>query len=107
METDAERFLNIKETAKRLNVSERTVFSRIRDGSIQAQKIGKTWRIKAKSLPIQETDTPIEYLKKTISILEKELDIKNNQIEELHILLGAKELPEGRKSKPWWKFWGR
>ena len=112
-EIDPEKYLNVKEVARRLSVSERTIFSRIKGGSINAKKIGKEWRIEANSLPVQEKETPIDYLKNTILILERELEAKNKQIDqlnerirELHVLLGAKALPEGRGSKPWWKFWG-
>ena len=114
MEEKQERYLNVKEAARRLGVSERTVFARIKDETIKARKVGKEWRVEADSLPVQEKETPIDYLKDTISILERELEVKNKQIDqlnerirELHVLLGAKALPEGKELKHWWKFWGK
>jgi excisionase family DNA binding protein len=113
-----EKFLTVREAARRLNLTEKTVISRIKDGNIKAKKVGKSWRIEANSLPFQE-NPPTGYLQSTIEMLKHELEVRDKQIEvkdrqieelntqirELHALLGMKALPEGKK--PWWRFWRR
>jgi chromosome segregation ATPase len=39
----------------------------------------------------------------------RELEAKNQQIQELHVLLQTAQaaLPAPREGRPWWQFWGR
>jgi hypothetical protein len=55
----------------------------------------------------------VSELRATIDLLKHQLEVREREIKELHILLGeaqAKMLPQGREiwgTKPWWKFWKR
>jgi len=49
MENEKE-FLKVSDVARRLNVSQMTILRMIKDGQIEATRIGKSWRIPAKAV---------------------------------------------------------
>jgi predicted ArsR family transcriptional regulator len=48
-------------------------------------------------------------LRETVAILREELEAKNKQIEQLHVLLQHTQaaLPTPNHSRSWWRFWER
>lgn len=109
-------FLTRKEVSNLLGISERTIFRKIRSGKIKVVvKNGKQLFPKEqfKDLETKETnvyDTLVTSLQKQIETLEKEIDVKNHQIEKLNIALNNQQgltgqlqekllmLPEPKKS---------
>jgi len=49
MENEKE-FLKVSDVARRLNVSQMTILRMIKDGQIEATRIGKSWRISTKAV---------------------------------------------------------
>lgn len=47
---ESNSLLSISDCAKRLNLSDRTVYNHIKSGSLKANKVGKQWRIKPEDL---------------------------------------------------------
>ena len=45
MEKDKPELLTVDEVAKRLKVHNRTVYRRIKEGSLRAVKLGRLWRV--------------------------------------------------------------
>ncbi len=48
----------------------------------------------------------IRRLDEMVTMLEKQLESKDNQIRELHVLLQQAALPAPREGRPWWRLWG-
>src|SRR5271157_3154980 len=98
----------ILDTAKILNVSMDTVRRRIGKGELKARKVpsphGETYLVEVpddadppREVPEDKEDNPlaIEAMRKTISILETELEARRREVQELHVLLqhAQKQLP--------------
>ena len=90
-------FLTRKEVSELLGVSERTIFRKIKSGKIKVVvKNGKQLFPKEqfKDLEAKETnvyDTLVSALQKQIETLEKEIEVKNHQIEKLQISLNNQQ----------------
>jgi excisionase family DNA binding protein len=121
--------VSITDAATMLKVSVDTVRRRIKQGELKARKVasshGETYLVQipngivlvpsdppAKDVNLTEAET-IESMKKTISVLESELDARRREVKELHVLLqqAQKQLPPGKtESSPnqttvklsWW-----
>ena len=100
----------ITDAAKILNISMDTVRRRISKGELKARKVpsphGETYLVEVpddpdpvSEIPEDKEDNPvaIEAMRKTISILETELEARRREVQELHVLLqqAQKQLPSG------------
>jgi len=105
---------SIAEAAAQQRVSTDTIRRRIADGSLPAKKIKGRWEIELDTedaqdeatIDVQAANKVVEILEAQLENLTRELETKNHQIEQLHQLLGAKALAEGRPSQ-WWRLWRR
>ena len=117
--------VTIAEAAKRLGTSIDTIRRRIGKGELKARKVpsqhGEMYLVEVpdevppavenaenKTESKVENSSEIETLRKTISILETELDARRREVQELHVLLQQAQaaLPPGRTpaaNLPWWK----
>ncbi len=118
--------VTIAEAAKCLGKSTDSIRRRIAKGELKARKVpsphGEIYLVE---LPDDVTATPsvsddkednpiaVEAMRKTISILETELEARRREVQELHVLLqqAQKQLPPGKaegveetpKKVPWWR----
>jgi hypothetical protein len=117
--------MKLKEVREITGLSERTLKSYIQQGRLEATLVGsgqhRHWEINPESLeqiewkPKDDTDNTqqsdqqllITAQQHQLEIYERELEAKNKQIEQLHILLQQAQaaLPAPRENRPWWKFW--
>jgi len=121
--------LTIAQAAERLGVSMDTIRRRISKGEIKARKVpsahGEMYMIEIPDNASQQTEekagknndghnsSEIEALRKTISILETELEARRREVQELHVLLQQAQaafpqvrghsqvLPLWRRLLPW------
>jgi len=125
---------SISDAAKSLGISVDTVRRRISKGELKARKVpsphGETYLVEipddaapVSKVPEDKEDNPvaIEAMRKTISILETELEARRREVQELHVLLQQvqKQLPPGKTEGvtdethvkvSWWhrlKIWGK
>jgi DNA-binding transcriptional MerR regulator len=122
-EQDVE-LLTIAEAAQRLGVSTDTIHRRLRRGQLSGQRQptpqGFTWLIEIPVAPRNSKDgTPADApatavdtqrLEQMVAMLQAQLEVKDKQIEQLHVLLQQAQaaLPAPRENgRPWWRFWGR
>jgi excisionase family DNA binding protein len=58
---------------------------------------------------INRLEEMVTMLQNYIQAQSRELEAKNQQIQELHVLLQTAQaaLPAPREGRPWWQFWGR
>ena len=118
--------VTIAGAAKCLGKSTDSIRRRIAKGELKARKVpsphGEIYLVE---LPDDVTATPsvsddkednpiaVEAMRKTISILETELEARRREVQELHVLLqqAQKQLPTGKaegveetpKKVPWWR----
>ena len=122
------------EAAQCLSISPDTVRRRISNGTLKARKAENrqnfTWRVelpddlvaaclrKQEQPPTVQEDTVqalldsqsalISTLQAQVQVHLQQLEAKDQQIQELHVLLReARELPAPKGERPWWKLWGR
>jgi predicted transcriptional regulator len=118
----------ITEAAEHLGVTERTVRRRLHNGELRGRQIttpqGFTWIVELPdSTPYDnvsdhvsdQVEEPnyqailkeLEGMKQLVMVLTNQVDIKDRQIEQLHVLLQQSQtaLPSMTTSRPWWKFW--
>jgi len=114
--------VTITEAARRLGISERTVRRRLHNkelvGSQVATPQGFVWTVE---LPDDMTDDQtngrangqvsegeLETLRELVGVLKGQVETKDQQIRELHILMQQTQaaLPAPRDGRPWWRFWG-
>ena len=120
--------MKLKEARELTGLSERTLKSYIQQGKLEATLVGsgqhRHWEISRESLdqiewkPKDDTDDTqqsdlqllVNALQHQLEIYERELACKNQQIEQLHILLQQAQsaLPSPQVAqRPWWRFWRR
>ena len=107
--------VTIAEAAKCLGISIDTVRRRISKEELKARKVpsphGEIYLVELPGgfTPSQESPkekientSEIEAMKKTISILEVELEARRREVQELHVLLqqSQRQLPSGKEEKP-------
>jgi hypothetical protein len=113
----------IPEAARRLGVSEHTVRRRVRSGELTGRQVatpqGFTWVVdipdglpepEASSSEVQALRELVANLQDRINAQGKELEAKNKQIEQLHVLLQQAQaaLPAPRNNRSWWqRLWRR
>jgi hypothetical protein len=115
--------VTLGEAAIRLQVSEKTVRRWVHNGKLQGRQMptdrGFQWMV---DIPddLPESETPSSemqalrdinaLLKDRLDMMDEELEAKNTQIQQLHILLqqaqAALPSPQGTQ-RPWWQFWHR
>ena len=107
--------VTISEAADCLGISIDTVRRRISKGELKARKVpsphGEIYMVEMPDTPAplpsdppeQQQENPaevgtIDAMKKTISILQTELDARRREVQELHVLLqqAQKQLPPGK-----------
>jgi excisionase family DNA binding protein len=123
--------VTIQEAAKHLGVSQDTVRRRIRKEELQARQTptpqGFRWVVELEDLEedAQAAPTPphmpdiggaeveggqdlrelVDVLRSQLQSQEEELAARRREVQELHVLLQQKALPEA-VGRPWWQFWG-
>ena len=119
--------VTIAEAAKRLGKSTDSIRRRIAKGELKARKVpsphGEIYLVElpddaTSSTPVAEdkedNTIAVEAMRKTISILEIELEARRREVQELHVLLqqAQKQLPPGKsegapeetpKKVTWWQ----
>ncbi len=98
--------VNIKEAASILKVSPDTIRRRIKSGALKAEKVttaqGDRWQVEVYAEPMQSTQYAyVTALEDRITSLEKELDARRIEVQQLHSLLNRKALSPGTS------FWQR
>ena len=118
--------VGIAEAAAHLGLSQDTVRRRLRAGELPGEKVkaagGFKWMVNVEgttvfgdpkysgSQPTSPTEgntddnALVELLKERLAAQDNELDARRQEIRELHQLLAARALSDGR-GKPWWMFW--
>ena len=123
-------FVTIQEAAQRLGVSQDTVRRRIRKEELQATQTptpqGFRWVVELEDLEedAQAAPTPphradiggaqvedgqdvrelVDALRSQLQSQGEELVARRREVQELHVLLQQKALPEA-VGRPWWQFW--
>lgn len=110
----SEQEIPIKVASEALGISPKTVWRRIQKGEIPARKVAGQWLVdigqqqdKLSGQERQGVMFDLAVLQSTIEVLRQQLEQKDQQISELHILLAQKQLPEPLPEPtktPWWKF---
>jgi hypothetical protein len=106
--------VGIREAADMLRVSEQTIRRRIHTGELPATQMstpqGFIWMVELSDDPptveVDRTAALIASLESRIAAQDTELEAKNQQIAELHVLLQMQAqaaLPTPRR--PWWRWW--
>ena len=112
--------LPLDKAAEALGKSPRTILRWIHSGKIPATKVDGQWQVNVSDFrlisrtshddimdTVSEMAAEIVDLKEDITLLKSQLEQKDVQIHELHVLLQQpKQLSEPGK-KPWWAFWRR
>jgi DNA-binding transcriptional MerR regulator len=116
--------LTIAEAAQRLGVSIDTIHRRLRRGQLSGHRQptpqGFTWLVEIPVGPCNSkdgapADAPVtagdvQRLEQMVAVLQAQLEVKDKQIEQLHVLLQQAQaaLPAPRDSRSWWqKLWRR
>jgi DNA-binding transcriptional MerR regulator len=85
--------VTIAEAARRLGISERTVRRRLHNGELQGRQVatpqGFVWTIEMPDgLPDgKSADSELEALRELVDLLKDQVETKDQQIKELHVLL--------------------
>lgn len=111
--------VTIPEAARLLRVSEHTIRRRLRTGELQgsqeASPGGFSWTVELPdgvavdnppSGEVAAMRESLRILSEEVDSLKGQLDKKDRQIEQLHVLLQQSQaaLPAPR-DRPWWKWW--
>jgi len=100
--------MTIQQAATHLGVSQDTVRRRIRSGQLPATQTprpqGFTWTVDLEGPAATSSNDQDHIDNGIVELLKEQLRVKDQQIDRLTQLLGAKALSEGH-SKPWWMFW--
>ncbi len=119
--------VSIEEASRLLGVSQETVRRRIRNGELEAHQEarpqGYIWRIMLPDdlpshlgngyAPAELADALRDTIQRqddTIAQMRSQLEAKDKQIEQLHVLLQQAQaaLPTPRNNRPWWqRVWRR
>jgi len=101
--------LGIADAAAEIGISPDTVRRRLKRGQLKGNLIGGRWSVE---VPDRAPQDP-QGLDKAVKVLESQLDAardqlqaKDRQIEQLHLLMSQRALAEGSPAA-WWKFWRR
>jgi hypothetical protein len=107
--------VTITEAARRLGISERTVRRRLHNGDLPGRQLatpqGFVWTVEMPDdVPNDQTngkvaDGELEALRELVAVLKDQVETKDQQIKELHVLLQQAQaaLPAPRENHPWWR----
>ena len=107
--------VTITEVARRLGISERTVRRRLHNGELSGRQVatpqGFVWTVEVPDDgPNGQTngkaaDGELEALRELVAVLKDQVETKDQQIKELHILLQQAQaaLPAPRENRSWWR----
>ena len=104
----------IAEAAQILRLSERTIRRRLQTGELSGSQVpsqgGYQWLVELPDNTTAETDRTdalIASLEARIAAQEVQLETKDTQIAELHVLLQQAQaaLPAPRERRSWWRWW--
>ncbi len=82
-------------------------------GRLQATQMsnykGYTWLADVPDDLVEPETGELQALRDRVAAQERELEAKNKQIEQLHVLLQQAQaaLPAAREGRAWWRFWRR
>jgi excisionase family DNA binding protein len=105
---DSLRGMNISDAAAQLGVSPDTIRRRIKEGTLKAEKVrtpqGYRWEVdisNAPAVPMQAPtqDAYVASLLERIDSLERELEARRLEVQQLHAIMGRKALP----GPSWWQ----
>jgi hypothetical protein len=116
--------VTIQEAAHTLGIAESTVRRRLRNGELEGQQMptpqGFTWLVELPDDLSEEKENQdrgeagvlrelVDALRCQVTGLEGQMNTKDRQIEQLHVLLQQAQaaLPAPRASRPWWRLWQR
>jgi excisionase family DNA binding protein len=106
--------VTIAEAAQLLGLSEKTIRRRVLSGRLQATQMstykGYTWLVDVPDDLVESETGELQALRDRVAAQDRELEAKNKQIEQLHILLQQAQaaLPPPRVTQRyWWRFWQR
>jgi hypothetical protein len=113
--------VTITEAARRLGISERTVRRRLHNGELPGRQVatpqGFVWTVEVPDdVPNDQTngkatDGELEALRELVAVLKNQVETKDQQIKELHVLLQQAQtaLPAPKEDRPsWWqRLWHR
>jgi len=105
--------LTISEAAQHLKVSERTVRRRLHSGNLPGRQMstpqGFTWLIELANEPPEQLSNNGDFtaLRELVEVLKAQLENKDKQIQELHVLLQQSKtaLNAPTTNHQWWQFW--
>jgi hypothetical protein len=107
--------VTITEAARRLGLSERTVRRRLHNGDLPGRQLatpqGFVWTVEMPGdTPNDQTngkadDRELEALRELVAVLKDQVETKDQQIKELHVLLQQAQaaLPAPRGNRSWWR----
>jgi len=102
--------VSIAQAAQRLNISTATVRRRLHNGILNGEKTptpqGFIWTVEVPEEPRQPDQVENTADNNLVELLRQQLMVKDQQIDRLTQLLGAKALNNGHRP-PWWAFWQR
>jgi hypothetical protein len=113
--------VTLAEATKLLKISDKTARRWLRNGKLQGSQVstdkGFQWLVDVPDDLPEEPSSELETLREMNSLLrhrldaaDRELEAKNEQIRELHVLLQQAQAvlpsPPGTHH-PWWRFWQR
>jgi excisionase family DNA binding protein len=114
--------VSIPEASRLLRVSENTVRRRLKSGELKGHQVasvgGFAWVVEisddlaqdaSESREMAEMRASMGRMEAQIASLEGQLQVKDQQIEQLHVLLQQAQaaLPAPREGKSWWRWWSR
>ena len=111
--------VTITEAARRLGISERTVRRRLHNGDLLGRQLatpqGFVWTVEmTDDVPNDQAngkaaDGELEAFRELVAVLKDQVETKDQQIKELHVLLQQAQtaLPAPRDHRSWWRFWQR
>ena len=111
--------VTIKEASTKLGLSENTVRRRLHSGLLNGYQEdppnGKWWVEVPEGVEVQESQHQegsehelVVVLREELMVRDKQLEAKDEQIRELHVLLQQAQaaLPAPKENRRWWRFWG-
>ncbi len=106
----------IAEASRQLSVSTDTIRRRIKAGVLEAKKKDGKWDVTLPDTPPEAAETPVQSfpgLERVIALLQEEigelrrqLEAREREVGQLHILMGQRQLQD-QATRKWWAPWRR
>ena len=109
--------VSISEAARQLGISERTVRRRLHNGELAGSQTatpqGFVWTVALPDVMPEGmtsgnvSDGEVAALRELVTVLERQVETKDQQINQLHVLLQQSQaaLPAPKENRPWWRLW--